>query len=372
MGRKKLKIAIIGTRGIPARYGGFETCVDEVSTRLVERGHSVSVYCRKGNYNYTNDHYRGVNLVVLPTIRLKSMDTITHSGLSAIHLLFSRWDVVHIYGLGNAIYLVLLKLLGLNTVISVDGLEWNRKKWGAFARLWFRFSEFIVKKYADRVIADSGVIKKYYKEKHDINAEYIPYGAYVEDAGSNGFHEEALEREKYVLFVGRLAPEKGVHFLIKAFKNVKTDMKLVIVGDDPYNRKYVESLKRNDDDRIMFLGYVYGDRYASLCQNAYVYVQPSELEGTSPALLAAMGYGCCVLVNGIDENIETIGDAGIFYKKNVVEELARNLQYLTENPEVVAQYRLKAADRVKSHYNWDSISESVEELFMSISGKGEA
>ncbi len=367
-----LKIAIVGTRGIPARYGGFETCVDEVSTRLVERGHHVTVYCRKGNFKYADESYRGVDLVILPTIKLKSMDTITHSGISALHLIFSRWDVVHVYGLGNAIYLILFKLLGLKTVISVDGLEWNRRKWGTFAKLWFKFSEFVVRKFADRVIADSNVIKKYYREKHNLEAEYIPYGAYTDvDDVDEAFREQGMRSGEYILFVGRLAPEKGVHYLIEAFKRVKTNMKLVIVGDDPYNRSYVESLKQNGDNRILFLGYVYGERYTALCKNSYIYVQPSELEGTSPALLAAMGYGCCVLVNGIDENNETIGDAGISYQKNDVGDLADNLQHLIENPEVVDQYRMRAIERVRTEYNWDTISAGMEELFVSISKSGE-
>jgi len=365
---RKLKIAIIGTRGIPARYGGFETCVDEVSTRLARRGHDVSVYCRKSNYDYTEAYYNGIRLVVLPSVKSKSLDTLSHSGLSTLHLLMSRWDVVHVYGLGNAVFLVLLKLFGFSTVISIDGLEQNRRKWGAFAKMWFRFSEFIVRRFADKVIADSNVIRKYYHEKHSVESAYIPYGAYV-DVASNGdrLNEPDLVRGEYILFVGRLAPEKGVHYLIEAFRNVKTRMKLVIVGDDPYNSKYVESLKRNDDSRILFLGYVYGKRYADLCKNCYVYVQPSELEGTSPALLGAMGYGCCVVVNGIDENIETIGDAGISYKKNDVEDLTNKLQHLIDNPDITERYRKLAGGRIKSHYNWDRISDDIENLFTSIS-----
>jgi len=364
---RKLKIAIVGTRGIPARYGGFETCVDEVSTRLAECGHDVSVYCRKSNYDYTEKYYKGVRLVVLPSVKSKSLETITHSCLSALHLMLSRWDVVHVYGLGNAVFLVLLKIFRYHTVISVDGLEQNRKKWGTFAKMWFRFSEFIVRKFADKVVADSNVIRRYYQDKHDVESVFIPYGAYI-DSVQNGdrLSEPNLKREEYLLFVGRLAPEKGVHYLIRAFKNVKTDMKLVIVGDDPYNRKYVESLKQNDDNRVMFLGYVYGKRYVDLCKHSYLYVQPSELEGTSPALLAAMGYGCCVVVNGIDENIETIGDAGISYRMNDVEDLTNKLQNLIDNPEITDRYRKLAEERIQTHYNWDRISVDIEDLFTSI------
>jgi glycosyltransferase involved in cell wall biosynthesis len=369
--KKKLRIAIIGTRGIPARYGGFETCVDEVATRLVELGHEVWVYCRKGNYAYDGSDYKGVKLVVLPTLRMKSLDTITHSALSTLHLMRSRWDVVHIYGLGNAIYLVVLKLLGLRTVISVDGLEWNRKKWGWFARFWFKFSEFVVRRFADSIIADSNVIRGYYRETHGVGAEYIPYGAYIDSLnGNEHLAESTLASRGYVLFVGRLIPEKGVHFLINAFRDVRTDKKLVIVGDDPYHKEYVDSLKRSGDGRVVFMGYVYGDRYSDLCKHAYLYVQPSELEGTSPALLAAMGYGCCVLVNGIDENRETIADAGLVYARNDVVDFSRKLQYLVDNPAVVEDYRRRAIARVQAHYNWDTIAGDMERLYMGISGKG--
>lgn len=369
--KRKLKVAIIGTRGIPARYGGFETCVDEVGGRLALLGHDVWVYCRKGNYPYTEKSYKGVRLVVLPTLKLKSLDTITHSGLSTLHLLRTRWDVVHIYGLGNAIYMVLLKLFGIRTVISVDGLEWNRKKWGWFAKCWFRFSEFVARKFADAVIADSNVIRKYYGETHAIDAHYIPYGAYIDSLnGNEPLREPGLPSRGYILFVGRLIPEKGVHYLIEAFRGVVTDKKLVIVGDDPYHRVYVESLKKSGDARVVFMGYVYGERYTDLCKHAYLYVQPSELEGTSPALLAAMGYGCCVLVNGIDENRETIGDAGIAYAKNDVRDLSQKLQYLIDNPDVVREYRQRALRRIESHYNWDKIARDTEELYHGISRKG--
>ena len=159
---------------------------------------------------------------------------------------------------------------------------------------------------------------------------------------------------------------------MQAFRGVKTNKKLVIVGDDPYNRKYVDSPKQCDDDRVIFLGYVYGDKYIELCKNAYLYVQPSELEGTSPALLAAMGYGCCVLVNGIDENIETIGAAGIIYERNDIEDLTRKLQYLLNHPEVVDEYRIKAIARVKTHFNWDVIAADMESLFLEVSKRGKA
>ncbi len=367
---RRLKIAIIGTRGVPARYGGFETCVDEVSTRLAAKGHDVTVYCRRSNYRYTESSHRGVKLVVLPTVRVKSLDTISHSGLSVLHLMFTRWDVVHVYGLGNAVYLTVLKILRLGTAISVDGLEWNRKKWGWFARLWFRFSESVAKRFADSIIADSRVIEDYYRQRHGVSAEFIPYGAYVDTATSgDDFTGEGFDAGDYVLFVGRLCPEKGVHYLIEAFGKVRTDRKLVIVGDDPYNREYVESLKSTEDPRVVFLGYVYGERYEKLCRNASVYVQPSELEGTSPALLAAMGFGCCVLVNGIDENVETIGDAGIAYRKNDVSDMAAKLQYLIDNPGVVEEYRNRAVERIRTAYNWDVIAGDLENLYLRMSGK---
>lgn len=361
---KVQKIVIIGTRGIPAKYGGFETCVDEVSRRLVDSGMDVTVYCRKSNVGDSGESYCGVKLIKLPSIRRKSLDTLSHTFASVIHALPRGYDIFHIYGLGNAIFVPLLKLFRKQVVVSVDGIEWKRKKWGRFAKLWFKVAEYMAVRFANEIIADSRVVQDYYREKLRRTPRFIPYGAYAGKRESQEFLKKiGLEKDGYLLFVGRLIPEKGVHYLIEAFEGIETEKKLVIVGDDPYNREYIESLKKMADERVMFPGYVYNDDYAELCSHAYLYIQPSELEGTSPALLAAMGFGNCVVVNGIPENLETVGDSGISYPVNDVDELRKTIQYLIEHPDEVAFYQGLAEKRVKDHYNWDRIATACKDLY---------
>ncbi len=365
---KSIRVAILGTRGIPANYGGFETCVDEVSRRLVVMGDDVTVYCRKNNVGDSGSIYLGVKLRRLPSIHRKSLDTISHTFISVIDALPRGFEIFHIYGLGNSIFTPVLRLFGKRVVISVDGVEWRRKKWGCLARAWFRVSEYFAVKFASEIVADSRVVQRYYRERFNRNPVYIPYGAYTERVEDVDYlRKVGLEPGGYILFVGRLIPEKGVHYLIDAFQSVKTDKKLVIVGDDPYNKDYVESLKGMSDKRVAFLGYVYNKSYAELCSHAYLYVQPSELEGTSPALLAAMGYGNCVVVNGIEENLETIGDAGLSYPVNDVEALREVLQQLVDHPERVKEFRSRALRRIEDLYNWDRIARECERLYHRLS-----
>jgi len=362
-----MKIAIVGTRGVPANYGGFETCVDEVSRRLVQMGGDVTVYCRKSNVGSSGGSYEGVKLRRLPSIRKKNLDTITHTFLSIIDALPRGFDLFHIYGLGNSIFAPLLRLFRKEVVVSVDGLEWKRKKWGRFARAWFRLSEFVAVKFATVIVADSMVIHAYYRERFGRDSVFIPYGAYTTRRESRDYLKTVgLEGNDYILFVGRLIPEKGVNYLIEAYRGVRTEKALVIVGDDPYNREYVRKLKDMADERVRFLGYVYDESYVELCSHAYLYVQPSELEGTSPALLAGMGFGNCVVVNGIPENLETIGDAGVSYPINDVEALTEILQHLIEHPDEVEAYKKKAVERITNRYNWDRIAEATDELYGSL------
>jgi glycosyltransferase involved in cell wall biosynthesis len=364
-----LRIAIIGTRGIPANYGGFETCVDEVARRLAADGEDVTVYCRRNNVGDAGTEYAGVKLRSLPSVYRKSLDTISHTFLSVVDALPRGFPLFHVYGVGNAVFVPLLRLFRRRVVISVDGLEWKRRKWGRFARAWLRLSEYFAVRFADEIVADSKVVQAYYRERHGRETAYIPYGAYTTRRDTTGHVEAAgLKPDGYVLFVGRLIPEKGVHHLIRAFAGVRTDMPLVIVGDDPYNPEYVASLRRMADERVLFLGYVYGDAYEELCSHARVYVQPSELEGTSPALLAAMGFGNCVVVNGIPENLETIGDAGLSYPVNDIEALREILQRLADDPGEVETYRGRAVERIRKVYNWDRIASDCRRLYRRVLG----
>ncbi len=360
-----MKIAIVGTKEIPARHGGFETCVQEVSTRLVQRGHRVILYYR--STAHASHSYRGVRMIRVPELQHKYLATLFSTFLSVLSVLSKRFDVVHMYGVGNSVLVPLLRGVSKKTVISVDALDWKRSKWNRFASWYLRLSERVAALFADRIVVDNRVVGRYYWDRFRVRSDYVPYGAEVrrtEETAALERHQ--LERDGYLLFVGRLKPEKGVHRLIEAFDDLQTDKKLAIVGDDPFSEEYIKSLKSTPNPNVMFLGYVYGQDYEQLCSNAYLYVTASEVEGTSPALVAAMGYGNCVVVNAIPENLETIGDAGISFRKNDVEDLRGKLQALIDHPEVVKEYRDKAQKRVARHYNWEAVTDQLENLYLSL------
>lgn len=369
-----MKIAMLGGRGVPARYSGSETCIEEVGARLVERGHEVIVYCRRHNSQTNAKSFKGMKRVVLPSVNTKSLDTLSHDLVSLVHNLVSeRADVLHFHGMGNSLFLPWLKLMPGKTVITVDGPDWERPKWGWLARKVLKFSARLGVSMADAIIIDSLVSQRYYRERFGKETTYIPYGAdVIETRSSDALVDYGLEERGYLLFVGRLVPDKGVHFLIEAFEGLKTDLELVIVGDSPLFPEYVQRLKSTQDPRIKFLGYVFGEPYRQLCAHAFAYVQPSLVEGTSPALLAAMGAGNCVIVNSIPENLETIGDAGLSFARNDPRDLRRVLQTLLDRPDVVERYRIKARQRVKEVYNWDRITLNHEIVYREVlmGGKG--
>lgn len=353
-----MRIAMLGGRGIPARYSGSETCVEEVGARLVEHGYEVIVYCRRHNSQTNEKSYKGMKRVVLGSVNTKHCDTLSHTALSLLHnFIAGPADILHFHGVGNSLFLPWLKVMPGKTVVTVDGPDWERPKWGRMARTMLKMSARLAVGLADAIITDSLVSQNYYRQHFARETEYIPYGAdVVETQASDALAAYGLQCREYILFVGRLVPDKGVHFLVEAFEGLKTDLKLVIVGDSPLFPEYVRQLKSTPDPRIRFLGYVFGEPYRQLCSHAFAYVQPSLVEGTSPALLAAMGAGNCVVVNSIPENLETIGDAGLAFARNDVADLRRILQMLCDKPEIVHHYRARARQRVMEVYNWDTIA----------------
>ena len=367
-----MRISVLGTRGIPASYSGFETAVERIGERLAQKGHEIVVYCRTHNITIKDDTYKGIRLVKLPSINNKYLDTLSHTVLSLVHVLTHRSDIIHLYGVGNSIFLIPLRLLRRKIIISVDALDWQRKKWNRVASFCLRKSASLATRFAHEYIVDSQTVAKYYIERYHKEPVYIAYGADMPEPTreQGSLAEFGLEPRKYVLFVGRLVPEKGVHHLVRAFEMVDTNLKLAIVGDNLHDRGYVESLKATQDSRIRFLGFVYGDGYKRLCDKAYLYVQPSEVEGTSPSLLGAMGYGNCVIVSDIPENLETIGDAGFSFERNNPFSLKEKLEMLINRPQLVEEYGEKAKARVEEIYNWDKIAEDTEKLYLAVLGKG--
>jgi glycosyltransferase involved in cell wall biosynthesis len=360
-----MKIAMIGIRGIPASYSGFETAAEELSAGLAERGHEVTVYNRTKDISYGWPRYRGAQLVRLPTWRSKHLSTIVHSFLATMHVVTTRAEIVHYYGAGPGALSWLARLFGKKTVCSVDGLDWSRRKWGAFARTYLRASEALVTKTSDAVITDSPVGEVYYREKYGLETSMIAYGAKVQrQEGTARLTQYGLEPRRYILFVGRLVPEKNVHHLIEAFERLETDMKLVIVGDDPFEKEYVDSLKSHAGPRIVVTGYLSGEGCAELQSNAYVFVLPAEVGGRSPVLLEAMGFGNCVVVSDTPSNLEAIGEAGVSYSvQEGADDLAIKLDHLIAHPELVAEYREKAQQHAARHYVWDEVVAQHERLY---------
>ena len=352
-----MRIAMIGIKAIPARFGGFETAADEISRGLVKLGHQVVVYNRSGMSCASGKSYEGVDLVTLPTLKSKNLSTIVHVFLSTLHVMFRGVDVVHYFTAGATLFAPLPRLMGKKVVCSVDGTDWQRAKWSRFARWYLRLSERLAVLFCNGLISDSQQVSNYYRQKYAASSFCIAYG--IRDHRSDqrdileGF---GLKEREYVLFVGRLVPENNVHHLIEAFEKTATEKKLVIVGDDPWEKDYVRSLKSTRDPRVVFTGGVYGDGYAQLQQNAYFFVLPDEVGGTHPALVEAMGYGNCVLVNDTESNLEVIGDSGFSYSgKEGTEALRRQLQNLLEGPALVEQYRDLARRHAEEHYRWEAV-----------------
>ena len=303
--------------------------------------------------------------MVLPSVHTKSLDTITATFLALVDVVaHDRADIIHIHGIGNAMLFPFFRACGKRVVTAVDGMDWTRAKWNRLERAYLRLALCLAVHWADEVYVDSLEAQRLCKRLYGRKFPYIAYGTQIRSgASTQALERHGLEADKYFLFVGRLIPEKGVHHLIDAYRQVETDLPLVIVGDNPYNPEYVKQLKETADERVLFVGTEYGEGFWELCTNCYVYVQPSEVEGTSPVLLSAMGCGRCVVVNGIPENVDVIGEAGLAFHHNDADDLAGLLRELLAHPKWVRQLGALAQERVREHYNWDKIADQHEDLF---------
>ena len=369
--KPKVRVALIGSRGLPAQYGGSETAAQEIYQRLAVRGHVAVVYCRRHSVDPSQGWYEGVRTVVLPSVNTKALDTITASFLALLDVVArNRADVIHFNGIGNAVLFPLFRLFGKEVVAGVDGMDWTRGKWNHLERLYLRLALHLAVHWANAVYVDSLEAQRLCQGLYGRTFPLIAYWTQVrEGAGTSALQKHGLKAGKYFLFVGRLIPEKGVHTLIQAYRRVDTDYPLVIVGDNPYHPEYVQRLRDAADSRVVFTGTEYGEGFWELCANCYVYVQPSEVEGTSPVLLSAMGCGRCVVVNGIQENVDVIGDAGLAFFRNDAEDLAGLLRDLLAHPSWVRKLGSAARERVREHYDWETITKQYEDLFVEVSGR---
>jgi glycosyltransferase involved in cell wall biosynthesis len=359
-----LKIAILGTRGIPANYGGFETFAEECAAGLAARGHEVTVYGRSHYISKNLKSYRGVHLVVLPTLAWKYTDTVAHTLFSVIHALFRHYDLILICNAANSIYAWLPRVFGIPVVVNVDGIERFRKKWNWLGRTYYHLCEYLSTLFPNVIVTDARVIERYYRDHYGAGSVFIPYGAKTErPEGREILDALGLIGREYFLYVSRFEPENNPLAVVAAFEKVRTSKKLVMVGDAPYAAKYIEQVRATRDPRILFPGVIYGKGYWQLQSHAFCYIHATEVGGTHPALIEAMGQGGLVIANDTPENSETLGGTGILYRKNDVEDLARRLQEIEDNPGNHAGLRKAAFDRACSTYSWEGVITQYEQLF---------
>ncbi|HEY3824352.1 MAG TPA: DUF1972 domain-containing protein [Bryobacteraceae bacterium] len=358
-----MRIALVGARGIPANYGGFETFSEELSVRLVERGHRVTVYCRE---RYPEAVYRGVDLVYLPTIRHKYFDTLAHTFLSTFHLMRRRADVALYLNAANAIFTLLPRVTGIPVALNVDGIERRRKKWNIAARLWYLISEWLATWFPTSVITDAVTIQNYYQHEYGKATTFIPYGADAELATTaDELSRIGLEKFRYFLYVSRLEPENHALQVRRAFERVPTDLRLALIGDAPYANDYIEQVRDTRDPRLVMPGAVYGRGYKELGTWCFAYIHATEVGGTHPALIEAMGRGALVIYRAVPENVEVCGDTGLPFDDE--EGLVGAIRKTLAMPEAERNgYRRRARQRVRERYCWDAVTSQYEELFWRI------
>lgn len=367
-----MKIAMIGQKGIPSRAGGIEIHVEEISKRLVYLGYEVEAYSRKDycDEEYSNSLYKGINIKYTPFINSKHLDSITHTFTSTISALLSHCDIFHYHALGPSTLAFIPRLFGKKVVCTVHGLDWQRGKWGKFASAYLKFGEYCTAKFAHRTINVSKNLVKYYREKYGLETSYIPNGVERPDLAKALIIKEKynLSKDNYILFLARLVPEKGIHYLIEAFSRIRTDKKLVIAGGASHSEDY-ESLLRQmakDNENIIFTGFVRDLELAELYSNAYFYVLPSDIEGLPISLLEAMSYGNCCLVSDIAENTDVIGSIGYSFKKSDVSDLGLKLEMLLNDERKVLKVKEIATQYILNKYNWDQIAINTKHVYMDI------
>ena len=359
-----MRIALVGTRGIPANYGGFETFAEELSTRLALRGHEVTVYCRE---RFREPRYRGVRLHYLPTLRHKYLDTLAHTFLSTLHLSAHRVDVALYCNGANALFTLLPRIFGMPVALNVDGVERRRKKWNKLAKAWYLVSEWLATFCPTAVVTDARTIQDYYRQRYRKESVFIPYGAEAgKVAGSGSLAALGLEPNRYFLYVSRMEPENHPLEVRQAFEQVDTPLRLALVGDAPYAHDYIRRVRDTRDARIVIPGAIYGGGYRELGSHAFAYIHATEVGGTHPALIEAMGRGALVLYRNTPENAEVAGDAGIPFEPEELAAKMRGVLAMSEEDRDV--FRRRAQERVRERYSWDAVTDAYEQLLGKLAG----
>jgi glycosyltransferase involved in cell wall biosynthesis len=362
-----VRVAILGTRGVPAAYGGFETLAEELSTRLAARGHDVTVYSRRGAVREELRSFRGVRVVFAPTLRHKYLDTVVHGVTSGLHAAAERYDAVLFCNGANALACRLPRLLGSGTrvLLNVDGLERNRRKWNRLGRAVYALSERLSCVLPDVVVTDALEIRRYYLERYSQPSAFVPYGSDLpEPEDRTVLGRLGLEPGGYVLYVSRFEPENNPDAVVRAYRAVPGERPLVLVGSAPYAEGFIGRLREDaaKDPRVLLPGAIYGEGYRALLANAAAYVHATEVGGTHPALVEAMGFGRPVLVHDTPENREVAGEAALFWDAREPATLSRLLSALLADPARREALGAAARRRATSRYRWDDVTTAYEAL----------
>lgn len=375
------KIAMIGHKRIPSREGGVEIVVDEIATRLTRRGYHVDAYNRSG-YHVSGKQfdekrgkvYNGIRLLTIPTFKSSSLNAIVYSFLATIRALFGGYGVIHYHAEGSCVMLGIPKFFGKRVIATIHGLDWQRAKWGNFATRVLKYGEKKAVKKADEIIVLSRNVQDYFMEQYHRETVFIPNG--IEKPQQKKCEEitkkYGLEKNSYILFLARLVPEKGAHYLIEAYKQLNTDKKLVIAGGDSHSTEYMEMIYQyvEENDNIIMTDFVQGQILEELYSNAYLFVQPSDIEGMAMTLLEAMSYGNCCLVSDIPENMEVIEDKAVSFHKGNINDLKIKLEYLLEHSEVVKKYKTVSSDFICQKYNWEEVVDKTIQVYDKSRKKG--
>lgn len=352
----KIRVAILGHRGIPNNYGGFEAFAEKMAEKLVELGCETTAYCRANYFENQPTEFKGAKLIYLPTIPKKSLDTLAHTFISTWHVIFKNTaQVVLMVNVGNAPFALLAKLFGKKVILCVDGLDWERKKWGKLARVYLKTCSYLAKYAAHEIVTDATSVQEFYQTKRHTHSSLIPYGIDIENFETS-LNLENLEHKKYFVYVARFEPENNPLKVVRAYTASGSQLPLVMIGDNRYNPKYVNKIKKAGNDKVIFLGYVFGAQYKTILKNALAYVRAAEVGGASPAVIDAMGKEVCVIANDKPENREVIADTGYYYNLNNENELSEIFKNISKQESEAVELGKKAGQRAMLIYNWDKIA----------------
>ena len=370
-----MKIAMIGHKRIPSREGGVEIVVEELATRLVNKDCKVDVYNRKGN-NVADKNiktqklkeYKGTRIITVPTINKKGIDALLYSFFATVRALFGKYDCIHYHAEGSCGMLWILHLFSIRTVVTIHGLDWQRSKWGGFASKYIKFGEKCAAKYADEIIVLSKSVQQYFKETYNRETHFIPNGVNKPEVKEPKIIKEkyGLKKENYILFLARIVPEKGLDYLLEAYKNIKTDMKLVIAGGASHTNSYYDEVvaKAKQDERIVLTGFVQGEELQELYSNCYLYCLPSDVEGMPISLMEAMSYGRRCLTSDIEENTQVTGNYGMSFKKSDVEDLKKRFEEAISSDASEKWHKSEEiSNYILEKYDWEKVVEETKILY---------